>query len=569
LPHFGGSNECTGTYHDLWLDVRDRRIKITDAEGGISRITYDNAGNLKSVTDPVLKVMTYDYNDRNERVKETDTLGHARSYAYDKVGNLASMTDGMLHTKTYGYDELDRRITQTDARGGITRMTYDDASNLKSVTDSVLNVTSYDYNQRDELISETNTLGKARTFTYDQVGNLATKTDRNNRTTKFEYDRLDRLKNEQWKDAANSTVRTFTYDYDAASRLTSAIDPDSSYTYSYDQADRLTQSSNAGTAGVPTVSFDYGYDAANYLVSTKDTIAGQVRGTTALTRDRLNRVTQIQQSGVGVTNKRVDMNYDAASQLKGIKRYTDLAGTQLVAATEYNYDLAGRLQDLTHRKANNTTIAPYTLAYDAADRLTQVTSIDGPSVFDYDVTDQLTSADHATQTDENYGYDLNGNRTNAGNQTGGNNQLLTDGTYNYAYDDEGNRISRTAIATGVVTEYGWDYRNRLTLVTEKNAAGVVVRSSNYKYDVNNRRIAKTVDLDGVGTQVVTTERYVYDGDHIALVFDAQGNQTQRFLHGMQVDQVLVQENANGDLLWALADYQGSVRDVVDSRAVGK
>ncbi len=316
---------------------------------------------------------------------------------------------------------------------------------------------------------------------------------------------------------------------------------------------------------MPTVLLDYAYDAANYLASTQDTIAGQVRGTTALTRDRLNRVTQIQQSGVGVANKRVDMNYDAASQLKGIKRYTDLAGTQLVAATEYNYDLAGRLQDLTHRKANNTTIALYTLAYDAADRLTQVTSIDGPSVFDYDVTDQLTSADHAAQTDENYGYDLNGNRTNAGNQTGGNNQLLTDGTYNYAYDDEGNRISRTAIGTGAVTEYVWDYRNRLTQVTEKDSVGVVGRSSGYKYDVNNNRIAKTMDLDGVGTQVATTERYVYDSDHIALVFDGQGNQLQRFLYGTYVDQVLVQENANGDLLWALADYQGSVRDVVDSQ----
>jgi YD repeat-containing protein len=342
-------------------------------------------------------------------------------------------------------------------------------------------------------------------------------------------------------------------------------DPDSSYTYSYDQADRLTQVSNTGTAGVPIVSFTYAYDAANHLVSTQDTIAGQVRGTTALTRDRLNRVTQIQQSGVGVANKRVEMNYDAASQLKGIKRYTDLAGTQLVAATEYNYDLAGRLQDLTHRQANNTTIAPYTLAYDAADRLTQLTSTDGPNTFNYDATDQLTSASHTTQANENYTYDLNGNRTNAGVQTSGNNQLLTDGTYNYTYDDEGNRVSRTMIGTGAVTEYGWDYRNRLTQVTEKNAVGVVVRSSNYQYDVNDRRIAKTVDLDGVGTQVATTERYVYDGDHIALVFDGQGNQLQRFLYGTQVDQVLVQENANGDLLWALADYQGSVRDVVDSQ----
>ena len=545
-------------------DVRDRLITVTDAEGGITRTTYDNVGNLKSVTDPVLKVMHYDYNERNERVKATDSLGHSITSTYDKVGNLATVTDGMQNKTTYGYDELNRQITQTDARGGITRMTYDDAGNLKSLTDSVQNTTSYDYSQRDELIRETNSLGKSRTYTYDQVGNLATQTDRNNRTTQFEYDKLDRLQNEQWKDAANATIRTLTYTYDKASRLTAASDVDSSYTYSYDQANRLTQVSNAGTTGVPTVLFNYGYDAADYLVSIQDTIAGQVRGTTTLTRDRLNRVTQIQQSGVGVANKRVDMNYDAASQLKGIKRYTNLAGTQLVAATEYNYDLAGRLQDLTHRKANNTTIAPYTLAYDAADRLTQVTSIDGPSIFDYDVTDQLTSADHTAQGDENYGYDLNGNRTNAGYQTGGNNQLLTDGTYNYTYDDEGNRISRTAIATGSRTEYSWDYRNRLTQVVEKNA-GVVARSSSYVYDVYDRRIAKTVDLDGVGSQIATTERYVYDGAHIALVFDGAGNQLQRFLYGTQVDQVLVQENADGSLYWALSDHQGTVRDVVDGQ----
>jgi RHS repeat-associated protein len=92
-----------------------------------------------------------------------------------------------------------------------------------------------------------------------------------------------------------------------------------------------------------------------------------------------------------------------------------------------------------------------------------------------------------------------------------------------------------------------------------------VRSSDYRYDVFDRRIGKTVDLDGVGTQVAMTERYVYDGDHIALVFDGAGNQLQRFLYGTQVDQVLVQENGNGSLYWALSDHQGTVRDVVDSQ----
>jgi len=50
--------------------------------------------------------------------------------------------------------------------------------------------------------------------------------------------------------------------------------------------------------------------------------------------------------------------------------------------------------------------------------------------------------------------------TLAGYQTGANNRLLADGTYNYSYDDEGNRTYRTNIATGEVVEYTRDHRNR-------------------------------------------------------------------------------------------------------------
>jgi YD repeat-containing protein len=42
------------------------------------------------------------------------------------------------------------------------------------------------------------------------------------------------------------------------------------------------------------------------------------------------------------------------------------------------------------------------------------------------------------------------------------NRLLTDGTYNYRYDAEGNMTHRTGIASGVDTEFTWDQRNRLT-----------------------------------------------------------------------------------------------------------
>lgn len=54
-------------------------------------------------------------------------------------------------------------------------------------------------------------------------------------------------------------------------------------------------------------------------------------------------------------------------------------------------------------------------------------------------------------------------------QTGPGNRLLSDGTFNYQYDNEGNMVTKMEIATGMRTEYGWDYRNRLVQVVVQNA----------------------------------------------------------------------------------------------------
>ena len=84
-----------------------------------------------------------------------------------------------------------------------------------------------------------------------------------------------------------------------------------------------------------------------------------------------------------------------------------------------------------------------------------------------------------------------------------------------------------------------------------------------QYDVYDRRIAKSVDSDGDGN-LDLEERYVLDGDEIALVFDEEGNLKERFLHGVTIDQVIAQENTDGSVYWALADNLGSVRYVLDN-----
>ncbi len=302
---------------------------------------------------------------------------------------------------------------------------------------------------------------------------------------------------------------------------------------------------------------------------TAATIDGTADFLNSYAYDAVGHVTQIEQTsqsgGATVADKRVDLSYNADGQFTSISRYADLSATELVADTSYTYDSDGRLTDLTHAQ-DTTTLADYTWTYDDAGRLSSVSSTDGTTDYTYDDTGQLTDADHSYQTDESYSYDDNGNRTNTGYDTGDNNQLLSDGTYDYEYDAEGNRTKRTNIATGDYTEYEWDHRNRLTAVTEKDANDTTISRVEYTYDVFDRRIAKDIDSDGDGN-VDSGERLVYDGQSIVLSFDDSGSLTNRYLNGPVVDQVFASEDGAGDVLWPLADNQGTIRDIAAYDAV--
>jgi len=189
---------------------------------------------------------------------------------------------------------------------------------------------------------------------------------------------------------------------------------------------------------------------------------------------------------------------------------------------------------------------------------------DGTSNYTYDSTSQLTAADHDYQADESYTYDANGNRTMTGYSTGTNNRLLNDGTHTYIYDNEGNRTKKTVTATGEATEFEWDHRNRLVRVTHLDSIGDPIQTLDYVYDVLDQRIEKS-DTPAIGPTY--TQRYVYDGQHLALKFGANVL-ANRYLHGPVIDQILADERVSSlssasDVLWPLVDNLGTVRDLAE------
>jgi YD repeat-containing protein len=346
------------------------------------------------------------------------------------------------------------------------------------------------------MTQETNELSHQRTFTYDAVGNLVGRIDRNGRATEFLYDALNRRVGEKWLDGG-TTIRHLQFVYDAAGQMVSAFDPDSYYHYTYDAGGRATQISHLISQLSAPVITQQTFDLAGNRLQVAATIGATPDYVTDYTYDALGRMTRIERHGAtggnSVTPHRIDLSYDAASQLTGLTRYEDLAGTKLVAASAWTYDTAGRLTALTHHRGA-TTLAGYGWTYDAASRITQFTSLlDGTADYAYDANDQVTGATFSYQANEAHAYDATGNRTNAGYSTGDANRLLADGVFNYAYDAEGNRVSRTHIATGAVTEYTWDYRNRLTHIVERaSAGGTILKTIAYVYDPFHRRIERSV-----------------------------------------------------------------------------
>jgi YD repeat-containing protein len=210
-----------------------------------------------------------------------------------------------------------------------------------------------------------------------------------------------------------------------------------------------------------------------------------------------------------VSHSRIDFTYNADGQFHTISRYDGLTAnsTTFIATSTYDYDFAGRLTNLAYAK-NTTTYAGYGLSYDADNRLTDFTNSASSSderQYAYDNAGQLTDVGYAGEAashdDEAYTYDANGNTlafNGSTNTVDADNQIASDGTYNYTYDHEGNMIRKEMIHPNVIPGhsvtadywvYTYDFRNRLTSAVHHNNASDpgegedFVDTVEYMYDV--------------------------------------------------------------------------------------
>jgi RHS repeat-associated protein len=610
-------------------DSLGRIASVTDPNGGVSSSAYNALGQLASGTDSTGRTTTFAYDGWSRNVSITDALANQSSVTYNASGQVATSTDGLGNTTTIGYDAAGRAISSTDALAGVTAIEFDTLGRRTKLTDAVGNATTWTYDAIGQILTETQSDGAGgggtRSFVYDSVGRLTQRTDRNGRVIDFGYDQLGRQIEQKWMIGA-TTVNTIATAYNNNLRVVSVVDDDSSLAFTWDNMGRLLTVNNNGTPNTPNVSLSYQYDTIGRTTQLAATVNSVADFVNQFGYDSAGRVSQVTQTdgdalnGDSITDKRVDLDYDASGRLTSLARYESLDTSVSVADSSWTFDTAGRLTSLQHVVAgspNPVTIAGYTFTWDASDRITSIDSVrDGITTYSYDATNQLTAADYATQTDETFGYDVNGNRTTSSAlpgssgpavyTTGDHNRITTDGTYNYAYDLEGNRISKTNIVTLESVEYVWNNANLLTDVITRDSLGAVTKTVSYRYDGLGRRIGKFVDDNG-DTVIDRSETFIYDGagllsplprfggegqgegvtairipgvngalgqygwvDNVVLVYSdvdgsgpASSTLTSRNLYRPLVDQIFASEDATGNVLWALTDQLGTPRDWAD------
>jgi len=499
-------------------DSLGRVSSVTDPLSHQTAYTYDSLGRVLTVTlpkpssgSPLNFVTTYSYDNYDA------ASGLVFTHVTDPNGKLTKL----------GYDQFGRLVKSIDAANAVTTYAYN-KNILQSITDANNNVTSYQYDSLGRLTRTTSPDGAYETYAYRTDGLLQSRTPRVGATLTFGYDAFKRLTTKTYSGGGGSIAYTYqgqmltqvvdtslspnethTFSYDTSYRLaTNAQASRGTVNYTYRPDDRVA---TMGITSGPTATYDYYQDLSLKTIDWSPQ-SGQFRY--QYTRSG-------QYDNVTFPNGQVrQYGYDDQGRLLQL---SNTLGATNLATYAYGYDLNNQTSTYTMlgQRTSQTATVP-TQGFTGAltkyyyDTLYQLNRADYPAAapfngeidsWTYDsIGNRLTNTvNGATQT---YAY-----FKNAGNSLNSQ-RLQTDGASTYAYNAAG---ANTGITGGSSYTLGYDNEVRLTSISGSTVA-------TYAYDYQGRRTSKTVGgvtatflYDGVNPIAETvggTPRYYLNGPGI-------------------------------------------------------
>ena len=551
-----GEEDELGNRTDHEYDAVGRRIRtiqpsVYNALTGldsrpVTTYEYDENRNKTSMTDANGHQTTYSYDEENRLLETTypDTLTGSSS-VYDPVGNEISKTDPEGLTTLFTYDAL-RRLIETrlpvPQSGGtrpVTAYQYDEAGNLVSQTDVNGHITVFEYDLAGRKTARVLPGGQRETFTSDGANRLIEHVDFNGETTTRSYNQVGRETLVTYDDGTSVATT-----YGGEGQRLTVTDSRGETAYTYDLRNRLLSvTSPDGTV----VSYTYN-DAS------KQAGVNSPAGTVAYEYDELLRLSTVTAANGDVTSYEYDPVGNLISEIKP-------NGT----VTSYAYNSRNQLVSLTTTTSGGTVIDAYAYVLNKNGLRTKVTEYDGSTVdYTYDDNYRLVQEVRTGTQPYNiqYTYDPVGNRTEI-DRNGiieaytydVNDRLLTEGTINYFYDNNGNLITKLDGAT-LLTEYSYDGAGRLV-----ESIDATLGITSYTYDADGNRVQRE-HASGTVNYVVDS----YSNTGISQVLEERDD-TNALMAYYTFGQDLISQERGTAVSYYHRDGLGSTRALTDTHEV--
>ena len=538
-------NSLNFTYTDTLL------TSITNTAGQTINLAYNAQGNLQTITDAITaptRTVTYQYDNAYNLKQVTNPLGSIIKYTYLVNGPMKSLSDnnnnvvdiiyypdysvseiiGCNKRQSFNYDTTLNVTTITDylqnGQNQVTRYTYTVADGIGWVTGMTSNCCgfnmTFEFDNDGNKTKQTDANGNINTYTYDNSGNMLTMTDALNQSVTYTYS-ADFNQLISFMDAKGFTTN-MTYDlkgnlvqltepgnlvytavYSANGDMISSTDPKGNvFNYNYDVFGNPTN-----VTGPNGYHASLGYDARGNLLAFTDAL----NNTSSMDYDILDRLKKI----TDPINNSVQFSYDANGNITLVKNQNN-------ENSQLKYDASNRMVQFTDAVGNK-----FYAVYDAMDNITGITNAVGNAIsFTYDKRNRLSGYKDALGNTVSMDYDAKGNVTGA---------LLPNGQqYIFAYDaldrlksvndtkgsvaqfnyDKNNNVTSYANGTGAVTQFEYDSLDRVKKMTDPLGNTVVM-----EFDKNSNVISVT-DRKG------NTTAYTYDSlNRVKTMTDNNGSTT--------------------------------------------
>jgi RHS repeat-associated protein len=458
---------------------------VGDASGAILyQMAATRTVQLANPDNPFSLVMLSHVMNENGRMSYVTYTASSRTLTHVDVDGVQTVTV---------LDERGRPVSETRSGRAPVTFTRDSLGRITSITEG------------------TGAEARTTTFTFGSNGKVASFTDALGRTVRFTYDLAGRetrrelplgFVEERAYDADGNLIRlteasgvTTRYQYDLAGRRTaSVVDPDGlaiRTEYRYDKADNLVEIIEDAGSGRTNATTRLSYVPTGMHTYQPSRIVDPVGATTLISYTVTGEVRAITDPSGSTTS----YFYDGADRLTQ-------ATSSLGRTFRWRYNRNGLVEEAVDPSGVTTRFV-----YDAAGRITSV--IEGAAA---------VGSSPAINATTQFGYDASGRMATITDPLG----RVTTRTF-----DSFGRLVEERDPLNNVTRMDYDKVDRVTAVSFGDNVPAERRKVAYEYDALGRRVAQTIDPDGLALR--TEYRYSRAGssDRFGLqeVVDPEGGVT--------------------------------------------